>query len=425
MSCNCKNNHGERLNFTVGNDVVLLLSLKKEGEKFPVELSENVQVNAVSSGGQRLGVGFEVGDGGKVLAHLDGDNFSVGVYGIEVVGCLNGSKWRTFGDGLIEFTLETVRGGSAAVVSSDPYDVTLEVRLFNDVVPKRVSDLSDGTELLRRVSELEEGGGSGCVIRDAIDVTIPVGGIEDGVQYAEGTEIERVLREMLSPTLFPSLTDPSAVLQYNVPSLGKVGTPIAPSTATVTLNRGSIHPQYTSAEPYRSGAASGYSLSVEGADAPYSDGNTTGIFNVPAIVRGTKGSVTVSVGVEYGEGCQPKDSAGNDYAAPLPSGVATTSKVVNFVYPFCHGVSATNDIQTLDGLVEDLSGKGNKTYSFDTSNEFMVFAYDSAYGNLSSILDPNNFETISGWTKTILGNYNVYVSGLRTTDTGAAYSFRF
>jgi hypothetical protein len=59
----------------------------------------------------------------------------------------------------------------------------------------------------------------------------------------------------------------------------------------------------------------------------------------------------------------------------------------------------------------------------------MVFAYDSSYGNLKNILDPNSFETISGWTAfplTVNGfNYKVYVSNSPTTDTNAAFTFKY
>jgi hypothetical protein len=59
----------------------------------------------------------------------------------------------------------------------------------------------------------------------------------------------------------------------------------------------------------------------------------------------------------------------------------------------------------------------------------MVFAYDSSYGDLTSILDPNSFETISGWNKSTLTvgglSYYVYVSAAPTTDTNAQFTFKY
>ena len=59
----------------------------------------------------------------------------------------------------------------------------------------------------------------------------------------------------------------------------------------------------------------------------------------------------------------------------------------------------------------------------------MVMAYDSSYGNLSSILDPNSFEVISGWTKSTLTvdgfTYFVYIADAPTTDTNAKFTFKY
>lgn len=262
-------------------------------------------------------------------------------------------------------------------------------------------------------------------LSNPLDVVVAVGGVKAGSSYASGTSLEKIFVDMLSPTLNPTLTPPSAGLSFNVPSLAEVGTQVAAATATVSLNRGAINPQYGADEPFRSGPASGYALKSQGADVAFDESNVTGVFSVPAFSRGTKGAVTFTATVEHGEGCQPKDSAGGDFGSPLPAGSVSTKKTVNFIFPFLYGVSDALEVASLDGLTKDLSTKSNKTYSFDTANQHMRIAFDSSYGNLSSILDPNGFETISGWKKTIVGNYTVYTADLRTTDTGAAYTFKF
>lgn len=280
----------------------------------------------------------------------------------------------------------------------------------------------DGT--VYYITDADSGSGGGS-LSDDLPVVVTVGGVKAGSSYAAGTELEKIFFDMLSPTLNPTLTGPSAGLSFNVPSLAEVGTRVAAATATVSLNRGSINPQYTAAEPYRSGPASGYALKMQGADTSFDESNVTGIFSVPAFSRGTKGAVTFTATVEHGEGCQPKDSSGGDYGTPLPAGSVSTTRTVNFIFPFLYGVSNALEVSSLDGLAKDLSNKSNKTYSFDTANQYMRVAFDTSYGNLSSILDPNGFETISGWVKTIVGNYTVYTSDQRTTDTGADYTFKF
>ena len=97
--------------------------------------------------------------------------------------------------------------------------------------------------------------------------------------------------------------------------------------------------------------------------------------------------------------------------------------------PFYYGASDTADVTSLEGLKEDLSKKGQKVYKITTANQHMTIVYDSSYGNLTSILDANNFELIQGWTKTtkvIDGqSYNVYVADIKTIDTDAQFTFKF
>ena len=98
-----------------------------------------------------------------------------------------------------------------------------------------------------------------------------------------------------------------------------------------------------------------------------------------------------------------------------------------FVYPYYWGVcapDATIDEALVEGLTKSVSSKGNKTdISFTCANQKQVFAYPKSHGVLKSIIDPNNFEIIDGFTRSELSitgldgtaqNYYVYVSGACT-----------
>jgi hypothetical protein len=63
----------------------------------------------------------------------------------------------------------------------------------------------------------------------------------------------------------------------------------------------------------------------------------------------------------------------------------------------------------------------------------MLFAYPKSYGALKSILDPNNFETINGYSRSELSitgldgttqTYYVYVSGA-TTVSAFTVNFKY
>lgn len=276
---------------------------------------------------------------------------------------------------------------------------------------------------------LPSGGGGSAELQDELTTAISVGGIASGTTYEAGTPLEDLFRDMLEPTLYPSFTNPSASLAYNANQYYAVGATVAAMTGTVTLNRGSINPAYGTSGK-RSGEATGYSISTSGADTEYSDSSeNSGTFSVPALTRATKGTIVVTGTASYAEGEQPKDSKGNNYQSPLPAGNVSGSKTLNFIQPYYYGKSASPTISDFTGLTESVTAKGQKTFNYTTNNEYMVFAYDSSYGNLKTILDGNGFDVTGGWTKNTLTvggfSYFVYVSNSPTTDTNAPFTFKY
>lgn len=277
-------------------------------------------------------------------------------------------------------------------------------------------------------AEVQGGGGGDPVAKYDYTTNIAVGGIPVGTEIESTDLLADIVKQMLVTVYYPTFTAPSASLSYSVNNYVKVGSTVSAKTGTVTYNAGAITLQGTKQND-RGGAATGYSLSTSGADTEYSDTNTTGTFSVPALTRSTKGSITLTGTVNYAQGPQPKDSTGADYSTPLPAGSVSATKTFNFIQPFYWGVSSTTTVSDFTGFTESVTAKANKTVSYNTNNQHMVFAYDSSYGNLTSILDPNAFETISGWTKSTLTvdgfTYNVYIADAATTDTGANYTFKF
>ena len=273
------------------------------------------------------------------------------------------------------------------------------------------------------------GGGGDAVLSDDLVTAISVGGIDSGVTYEAGTPLETLLRDLLEPTLYPSFTAPSASISYSASTYYAVGATVPTMSATVSLNRGAINPAYGTSGK-RAGEATNYSIQTTGADTEYSETSaSSGSFNVPALTRSTKGTIKVKGTVSYAQGEQPKDSKGNNYSSPLPAGSVNAEKTLNFIQPYYYGASDTASIVNFTGLTENVTAKGQKTFAFTTANQYQVIAYDASYGNLKSILDPNGFETISGWNKSSLTvggfNYFVYVTASPTTDTNASFTFKY
>ena len=157
-------------------------------------------------------------------------------------------------------------------------------------------------------------GGGSAELTDDLTTAVTVGGIESGTTYEEGTPLEDILRDMLDPVMYPTLTNPSVSLAGSGSKLLETGATLA-VTLTATFNRGSINPAYGTSG-YRSGAVTGYSL------------------NSGASQQGNTWSETVSSAnktfkctASYAAGEQPKDSKGNNYSSPLAAGSVESGNV--------------------------------------------------------------------------------------------------
>ena len=115
---------------------------------------------------------------------------------------------------------------------------------------------------------------------------------------------------------------------------------------------------------------------------------------------------------------------------------STSSVTHTYVYPMYIGnVSNLNptetDIKTMTKLIKV---KGNQSNSYTISSSRFCFAYPSSYGNLTSILDPNNFEMINSFTKTVSiftmldglsVSYNIYTLSSQTSQTAFTVTYSF
>ena len=110
-------------------------------------------------------------------------------------------------------------------------------------------------------------------------------------------------------------------------------------------------------------------------------------------------------------------------------GEKTVKKSISytFVDPYYVGVSATDviDESVLTALTKKVEVKETKTVPYTTSQSYMVFAYPSAYGTLTSILDQNGFNITDSFVMSNVTvntiSYNVYVSN----KCSGSYSIKF
>lgn len=105
------------------------------------------------------------------------------------------------------------------------------------------------------------------------------------------------------------------------------------------------------------------------------------------------------------------------------------SKKYTFVNSFYYGVldaaPTGTTVKTLTKLIET---KGNKTKSFTSNFQTIVFAYPKEYGNLTNIINQNNYEVISNFTKIEVQVNNVayncyYAENVNVSDFKYTFTF--
>ena len=108
----------------------------------------------------------------------------------------------------------------------------------------------------------------------------------------------------------------------------------------------------------------------------------------------------------------------------------STTKSYSFVDPYYIG--ATDDIPTADTvltLTELIEAKSNKTKKVTAADQYVVYAYPSSYGSLTSIIDGNGFENLTDYTKislTINGvAYNCYHTIGKKSMVDFSYTYKY
>ena len=219
------------------------------------------------------------------------------------------------------------------------------------------------------------GGGGSAELQDDLTAHLTVGGTTSGETFNAGTPLETIFRDMLDPVMYPTLTNPSVSLSATGAKLLEKGATLN-TTFTANFNRGSINPAYGTSG-YRSGEAIDYSLNGGTAQS----GNT---WSVVVDETTTQYQATVN----YAEGEQPKDSAGNDYSTPLPSGSVTSSKVI---YEFVNALYAnTSDITVV--AKQALISKSTKVKEFSFPSQ--------------TVSNPEVFDVPSDWNITAIEMLN-------------------
>ena len=195
-----------------------------------------------------------------------------------------------------------------------------------------------------------------------LEVLLTVGGVKSGDEYAEGTKLEQIIRDLFSPIMYPSFTNPSVSVSTPGGKLVEKGT-VVNTTATVSFNRGTIKPAYGTSG-YRTGPATSYSIN----GGPEQASNSF-------FVSITEQDNQLSAVVKYSEGEQPKDSVGNDYDQPYPAGQLSSSTPLTYEYVYAIWANTGNIQNIVKQPLVSMSAK-QKEFVFPDQTELYPEVFD-------------------------------------------------
>ena len=209
--------------------------------------------------------------------------------------------------------------------------------------------------------------------------TTAVGAINAGETIPAGTNIQKLTELLLNKTFYPTFVNPTFGLTNNA-GLREVGSSFN-VTLTFNFNRGQILGKLdngiwnpTMLQDYRAGVATSYLLNG------VSGSNNSASFNVTTIL----GINTLTGSVTYGIGAQPKDSKGNNYDNPLPSGTSPIqSTSFEGIYPYFYYKSTSpitpeimqSAIANGQAIKVVASSTGTITIPFAANGEYIAVAY--------------------------------------------------
>lgn len=244
-------------------------------------------------------------------------------------------------------------------------------------------------------------GGSGGSTIFTGTAAIDIGGIKAGDSW-ENASITDVVNAMINPELFPTFVSPSFSFTSTVSGFREVGS-VTDITFNVNFSRGSITPQYTAENNFRSGTPITYNYSGpvgNEAKANTALTDTKTITGYSVLV----GNNTFSCSVDYSEGTQPKSSKGNNFNTPLPAGTLSAKSItITGVYALYSGIS------TLSKLPLQAHGTAiivDAPADMNVGGDRFVIQYPTAWSANTPVVQQEN-ELSKTWDNQGMSDYEI------------------
>ena len=277
------------------------------------------------------------------------------------------------------------------------------------------------------------------------DIVVSLSNGKTAGKYTNGQTIpligktpQEAFNDIFREPLFPTLVSPSLnALSFNKGSIQEAGATLTDLILTAVFNRGSITPQYSAVNAFRSGLPIQHLFTRPGGNTvtPNSSLNLSNTIASYVVALGTN---NFTAQVNYDAGVQPKDNMGNNFDTPLVAGSSNIlTATFQGIYPIFYSVSNTPPVAN-QALINTstksvLPSDGTLNIEFGAVGQYLWFAHPASMptktkwyvnalnnGNIGTISDLFNAPTTVNITTALWNGiaYKIYISNNPTTTTG-------
>ena len=244
------------------------------------------------------------------------------------------SSGSTGGGGTSGITQIENIGVGEGIFSGTTFGLSGETAQLKSIIGSGNTTVIDSGDTLVILSS-----GATGIYSSASPSNIEVGGVSIGTTLT-GRTLENIIEEILVTTFFPTLVNPNNTFSDDAANIQEVGVTVATINFNAVFDRGLITPAYGTSG-FRSGLPNAYNYTGTGLPATTATTSLTDVQQITnyVILAGTQ-SWTNTVSYDAGE--QPKDSDGNNFNSPLPSGTTGSKSLsITGIYPWFYGTVAS------------------------------------------------------------------------------------
>lgn len=171
------------------------------------------------------------------------------------------------------------------------------------------------------------------------------------------------------------------------------------------------------ASTYETGSSQNINITIsinENSETSFSNGSLRNLTDDVEVDTFTSDDSATDNGVTYNTNYSASIDVDNNGS---PTTIQSNTITANFIYPYFYGMSASGTLSgtsLYNGLNKVVSGAGNKTLSFNGTDEYIYFITPSSWGDVATIYDPNSFDVTTSFTQSTV---SVTSTGLSTNYT--------